>query len=89
GGTRCNFYDPTSQYEIFLQSMDPALLDSMSHLPGSTPVNGVGDRALWSDGSLYLQKGSEALQIGYDLPHPLKAMTPPAEALAKIIVSRM
>jgi hypothetical protein len=89
GGARCNFYDPTSQYEIFLQTMDPALLDSMTHLPGNTAMSGIGDRALWSDGSLYVQKGSEAMQIGFDLGHPLKTMTPQAEALAKTIVSRM
>jgi len=88
-GGRCNFYDSTSQYEIFLQTIDTATFDSLTHLPGNTKVSGIGDRALWSDGSLYVQKGDRALQIGFSLPHPLKTMTPAAEKLAKLIVSRM
>ena len=88
-GGRCNFYDSTSQYEIFLQNMDTAALDALTHLPGNTKVSGIGDRALWSDGSLYVQKANHALQIGFSLPHPLKTMTPGAEKLAKLIVGRM
>jgi hypothetical protein len=88
-GGRCNFYDSTSQYEIFLQNMDPDLLDSLAHLPGNTAVSGIGDRALWSNGSLYVQKGNRALQIGFSLPDTRKTMTPQAEKLAKLIVSRM
>ncbi len=88
-GGRCNFYDAQSQDEIFLQSVDPALFDAYAHVPSAVTVTGIGDRAIWVGGSLYVQKGSRGLQIGFFLPHSLKQLTPSAEKLARMIVSRM
>jgi hypothetical protein len=88
-GGRCNFYDAQSQDEIFLQSVDPSLFDAYAHVPGAVTLSGIGDRAIWVGGSLYVQKGSRGLQIGFFLPHALKQLTPSAEKLARTIVSRM
>ncbi|HVB35856.1 MAG TPA: hypothetical protein VND42_01350 [Candidatus Acidoferrales bacterium] len=32
GDSRCNFYDPTSQYEIFLQTVDPKMTPAAEKL---------------------------------------------------------
>lgn len=87
-GGRCNFYSADSQKEVFLQVTDPALLDSFAHV-GGVPVTGIGDKAIWLDGSVYVQKDGNVMQIGFSLPGPLKTMSPDAEKLAKIVASRM
>jgi hypothetical protein len=88
-GGRCNFYDSTSQYEIFLQNMDPASIDSLAQLGGQKAAPGIGDRAYWADGSLYVEKGNRGIQIGFSLPHASDKLSPAAEKLSKLIVSRM
>lgn len=88
-GGRCNFYDAKSQYEIFLQSFDVAgLPDSLAEM-GAQRVSGIGEKAVFSDGSLYVWKGGRGIQIGFMLPHPIAQMTPAAEKLAKTIADRM
>lgn len=88
-GGRCNFYDARSQYEIFLQSFDVAgVLDSLAQMGGQR-ISGIGEGAVFSDGSVYVWKGGRGIQIGFMLPHPIRQLTPAAEELAKTIASRM
>jgi hypothetical protein len=88
-GGRCNFYDARSQYEIFLQSFDVAgLPDSLAQM-GAQRVSGIGEKAVFSYGSIYVWKGGRGMQIGFMLPHPITQMTPAAEKLAKTIADRM
>lgn len=88
-GGRCNFYDARSEYEIFLQSFDVAgLPDSLAQMGGQR-ISGIGEQAVFSDGSFYVWKGGRGIQIGFLLPHPIPQMTPAAEKLAKTIASRM
>lgn len=86
-GNRCRFYDATAQYEIFLQTVDPALVKGV--LAEATVLPGMGDWAYWSGGAVYVGKGDHALMIGFQLPHTLTAMTPAAEKLARAVASRM
>jgi hypothetical protein len=86
-GKRCNFYDPTSQYEIFLQTVDWGMAGPMM-TPENT-LNGIGEKAFWMDGSIYVLKNGHGMMIGFQLPHVLPSMTPQAEKLAKIIAGRM
>ena len=86
-GNRCRFYDATSQYEIFLQTVDPVLIKAV--LKDATAIPGMGDWAYWSAGAVYVGKGNQALMIGFQLPHTLTAMTPAAEKLARTVAGRM
>lgn len=88
-GGRCNFYDAKSQYEIFLQSFDVAgLTDSLAQM-GAQRVSGIGEKAVFSYGSVYVWKNGRGIQVGFMLPHPITQMTPAAEKLAKTIAGRM
>jgi hypothetical protein len=86
-GNRCNFYDASSQYEVFLQTVDWRLAG-----PIMTPENtlqGIGEKAYWSYGSVYVLKNGHGMMIGFQLPHFLPSPTPPAENFAKQVASRM
>lgn len=86
-GNRCNFYDASSQYEVFLQTVDWRLAG-----PIMTPDNtleGIGEKAYWSYGSVYVLKNGHGMMIGFQLPHYLQSFTPPAEKFAKQVASRM
>lgn len=86
-GNRCNFYDQSSQYEVFLQTVDWNLAGPMM-TPANT-VAGIGDKAFWSYGSLYVLKNGQGLMIGFQLPHVLPSLTPDAKKFAETVVSRM
>lgn len=86
-GKRCNFYDPTSQYEIFLQTVDWGLAGPMM-TPDNT-LSGIGDKAFWMDGSIYVLKNGNGMQVGFQLPHVMQKMTPDAEKFGKLVASRM
>lgn len=86
-GNRCDFDDRSSQYEIFLQTVDWNLAG-----PVMTPENtvaGIGDKAFWSYGSVYVLKNGHGMMIGFQLPHVLPSLTPPARKFAEIVASRM
>lgn len=88
-GGRCNFYDAKSQDEIFLQSFDVAgLPDSLAQM-GAQRISGIGEKAVFSYGSVYVWKNGRGVQVGFMLPHPITQMTPAAEKLAKTIADRM
>lgn len=86
-GKRCNFYDPTSQYEIFLQTVDWGLAGPMM-TPDNT-LSGIGEKAFWMDGSIYVLKNGNGMMVGFQLPHVMQKMTPDAEKFGKLVASRM
>lgn len=86
-GKRCNFYDPTSQNEIFLQTVDWGLAGPMM-TPDNT-LSGIGDKAFWMDGSIYVLKNGNGMMVGFQLPHVMQKMTPDAEKFGKLVASRM
>lgn len=86
-GNRCNFYDATSQYEIFLQTVDWNVASEM--MTAQNAEQGIGDKAYWSFGALYVFKNGRGMMIGFQLPDVLSKLTPPAKKLAQIASSRM
>jgi hypothetical protein len=90
GGDICTFDGPTYDYEIYIQTMQPDLVDSYAHLPGTVPVSGLGDEAVWSkDGNLFIKKGDRAVQIHFEIPGKVTQLTPPLERFSRIVVNRM
>lgn len=89
GGDICTFNGPTYDYEIYIQTADPALVDSYTHLPGATLVKGIGDLAVWSQPALFVRKGNHAVEINFQLPSKPKQMTAAMQKLARTIAKRM
>jgi predicted small secreted protein len=86
-GNRCNFYDASSQYEVFLQTVDWRLAGPV--MTSENTLQGIGERAYWSYGSIYVLKNGHGMMVGFQLPHFLSSPTPPAENFAKQVASRM
>jgi hypothetical protein len=86
-GSRCNFYDQTSQYEIFLQTVDWNIAGQM--MTSDNALQGIGDKAYWSFGSIYVLKNGHGMMIGFQLPDVLPKSTPQVEKLARTAAGRM
>lgn len=86
-GNRCNFYDSSSQYEVFLQTVDWNMAGPMM-TPQNT-VTGIGDKAFWSYGSVYVLKSGHGMMIGFQLPNVLPTLSPAARKFAETVASRM
>jgi hypothetical protein len=89
GGDICTFTGPTYEYVIYIQTAQPDLVDSYTHLPGVTLVKGFGDLAVWNDDALFVRKGNRAVEINFQLPSKPKQMTPAMQKFARTVVSRM
>lgn len=100
--TRCSFYNKQDrEQELFLDVQnetatvpDAALFDASTHGPGTKPVLGIGDQALWyhSDDrfggtSLDILKGGRFVHV--ILPRTIATMTPAVEKAGKLIAGRM
>lgn len=86
-GNRCNFYDASSQYEVFLQTVDWNMAGPM--MTAQNTVTGIGDKAYWSYGSVYVLKNGHGMMIGFQLPNVLPTMSPAARKFAETVASRM
>lgn len=86
-GNRCDFYDPTSQYDVFLQTVDWNMAGPMM-TPQNT-VTGIGEKASWLYGSVYVLKNGHGMMIGFQLPDVIPSLTPPARKFAETVASRM
>jgi hypothetical protein len=89
GYTSCRYYDPTKTKNVFVQFVDPKLADQMGAM-GGKDVAGVGDKATWLSGSIFVTKGAKAAQVGLYLSgNSLKTMDAGEPALAKTAADRM
>ena len=89
GYTSCRYYDPTKTKNVFVQYVDPKIVDQMGPM-GGKPVAGVGEKATWLAGSIFVTKDGKAAQIGlYLSPNSMKTMDPGESALAKTVADRM
>jgi len=89
GYTSCRYYDPTKTKNVFVQYVDPKIAEQMGPM-GGKDVAGVGDKATWLAGSIFVTKGGKAAQIGLYLnANSMKAMDPGESALAKTAADRM
>jgi len=89
GYTSCRYYDPTKTKNVFVQFVDPKLAEQMGAM-GGKEVAGVGDKATWLSGSIFITKGGKAAQVGlYLSADSMKAMDPGEATLAKAAADRM
>jgi hypothetical protein len=57
---------------------------------GGKPVPGIGDKAIWASGSMFVQKGGKYVQVGLYLNETsMKTMDPALVPLAKTVAGRM
>ena len=57
---------------------------------GGKAVSGIGDKAVWAAGSIFVQKGAKVMQVGlYRSAHSMEKMDPQIVPLAKIVAGRM
>lgn len=90
GLPRCRFLT-ASQDEVFIDVVDPSMFDAYAHAPGTTPLPGIGDKALWAhdqfSSDIYIVKGGNMVTIG--LPRTVSKMTPAVANVAELVASRM
>lgn len=89
--TRCSFYSPSTQEELFLDVSNPGLFDAAAHL-GATPVAGIGDKALWQSDAhssfLFIEKDGKVINLG-GLPGGMATPSPAVQQAGKLVASRM
>ena len=57
---------------------------------GGKPVAGIGDKAVWAAGSVFVQKGGRYMQVGlYRSAASMEKMDPQIIPLAKTVAGRM
>lgn len=89
GDASCRFYNATKSKNVFISVIDPQMLDAYAKM-GGKPVDGIGDKAVWTSGSIFFAKGSKALQVGLYLnPASLTTMDASEPALAKAAAGRL
>jgi hypothetical protein len=88
-GTSCRYYSPDHKMNVFVQTAEPDDMIGAGQL-GGKPIAGVGDKAVWALGSLYVKKGSNYAQIAlYLKPASMQKMDPAVIPLAKTAAGRM
>jgi hypothetical protein len=88
-GASCRYYSPDHRMNVFVQAIRPTDLIGAAQL-GGKPVSGVGDKAIWSGGSLFIQKGGNTAQVGlYLSAESMNHMDPAIVTLGKLAASRM
>jgi hypothetical protein len=88
-GSSCRYYSPDHRMNVFVQTVGADDMVGAGQL-GGKPVAGVGDRAIWASGSLFIQKHGQYAQIGlYLSPASMEKMDPAIIPLGKTAASRM
>lgn len=88
-GSSCRYYSPNHQMNVFVQTVEAGDMMGAAQLGGKS-VPGVGDKAVWASGSLFVQKGGKYAQVGlYLSPASMQRMDPAIVALGKAAASRM
>jgi hypothetical protein len=88
-GTSCRWYSPDHKMNVFVQTIGPGDMISAGQAGGKA-VPGIGDRAVWAYGSLFVQKGGNYAQIAlYLKPASMEKMDPAVIPLAKTAAGRM
>jgi hypothetical protein len=88
-GTSCRYYSPDHKMNVFVQTVTGGDLIGAAQL-GGTAVPGVGDKAIWAAGSLFIRKGNNSAQIGlYRSAASMEHMEPAIVTLGKTAAGRM
>jgi hypothetical protein len=87
--TSCRYYSADHTKNVFVQTSAAGDMMGAAQL-GGKPVGGVGDRAVWAAGSIFVQKGGKVMQVGlYRSAQSMQTMDPQVVPLAKIVAGRM
>ena len=88
-GSSCRYYSPNHQMNVFVQTAEAGDMIGAAQLGGKA-VPGVGDKAIWSAGSLFVQKGGKVAQVGLYLnPASMQKMDPAIVTLGRAAAGRM
>jgi hypothetical protein len=89
GGASCRYYSANHQMNVFVKLIAGDELTGAAQLGGKS-VPGVGDKAIWAGGTLFVQKGGNAASIGLYLNSAsMQRMDPAIVSLGKLAASRM
>ena len=85
----CRFYSADHKKNVFVQTLDADDMAGAAQIGGKS-VPGIGDKALWIAGSMYVKKGGNYMQVGlYLKPESMKTMDPAIIPLSKTVAGRM
>lgn len=85
----CRYYSPNHLMNVFVQTGDAGDMIGAGQL-GGKPVPGIGDKAIWAAGSIFVQKGGKVVQVGLYLSSAsMQKMDPAIVPLAKTVAGRM
>ena len=88
-GMSCRFYSSDHTKNVFVQTAGAQDMIGAAQLRGK-PVAGIGDKAIWAAGSMFVQKGGQYVQVGlYRSAASMDKMDPQIVPLAKIVAGRM
>jgi hypothetical protein len=93
GSSSCRYYSPDHTKNVYIQILQAGDMTGAAQLAGplgGKSISGIGDKALWVAGSMYVQKGGSYVQVALYLnPASMKKMDPGVIPLAKTVAGRM
>lgn len=88
-GSSCRYYSPDHKMNVFVQTAEAGDMIGAAQLGGKA-VAGIGDKAVWSSGSLFVQKGGKVAQVGlYLSAASMQKMDPAIVTLGRAAAGRM
>ena len=88
-GASCRYYSANHQMNVFVKLISRDELTGAAQFGGKS-VPGVGDKAIWAGGTLFVQKGGSAASIGLYLSSAsMQRMDPAIVTLGRLAASRM
>ncbi len=87
--TSCRYYSSDHTKNVFVQTSEAGDMMGAGQI-GGKPVAGIGDKAVWAAGSMFVQKGGKYMQVGlHRNAASMQKMDPQIVALAKAVAGRM
>lgn len=88
-GASCRYYSPDHTKNVFVQIVQAGDMIGAAQLGGKA-VSGIGDKAVWAAGSMFVQKGGQTVQVGLYLnAGSMQKMDAAIVPLAKTVAGRM
>jgi hypothetical protein len=88
-GSSCRYYSADHTKNVFVQTAEAGDMIGAGQL-GGKPLGGIGDKAIWAAGSIFVQKGGKVMQVGlYRSAQSMQKMDPQVVPLAKTVAGRM
>ncbi len=88
-GAACRYYSPDHTKNVFIQIINAKLVNGAGMM-GGRRLPGVGDKAYWLGGTVFLQRHANYVQVGLYLSSAsMSRMDPGIVPLARLIASRL